>query len=121
MLAVRTWISVATVAAVLIAPAIASAASTRVAALQVALRAHGVYAGAVDGLSGPATTAGVRRIQRRGGLAVADGRDVGLAHAFAPRNHHMPRPFDVAVRLARHHQDRKLARAPVESRIETQK
>ena len=57
--------SAATVAACLLAPATASAASPRVAALQVALRAHGVYAGPVDGLSGPGTAAGVRRIQRR--------------------------------------------------------
>ena len=64
--------SAATVAACLLAPATASAASPRVAALQVALRAHGVYAGAVDGLNGPGTAAGVRRIQRRAGL-VADG------------------------------------------------
>jgi peptidoglycan hydrolase-like protein with peptidoglycan-binding domain len=64
--------SAATVAACLLAPAAAPAASSRVAALQVALRAHGVYAGSVDGLSGPATAAGVRRIQRRAGL-VDDG------------------------------------------------
>jgi hypothetical protein len=64
--------SVAVVAACLVAPATATAASPRVAALQVALRAHGVYAGAVDGIDGPGTAAGVRRIQRRHGLA-ADG------------------------------------------------
>jgi peptidoglycan hydrolase-like protein with peptidoglycan-binding domain len=64
--------SAATVAACVLAPATASAASSRVAALQVALRAHGVYVGAVDGLNGPGTSAGVRRIQRRAGLA-ADG------------------------------------------------
>jgi murein DD-endopeptidase MepM/ murein hydrolase activator NlpD len=64
--------SAVAVAACLFAPATASAASSRVAALQVALRAHGVYAGAVDGVSGPGTTAGVRSIQRRAGLT-ADG------------------------------------------------
>ena len=47
--------SAAVVAACLLAPATATAASPRVAALQVALRAHGVYAGAVDGLNGPGT------------------------------------------------------------------
>lgn len=62
--------STATVAALLLAPATASAASSRIAALQVALRAHGVYSGAVDGIDGPGTRAGVRRIQRRAGLAV---------------------------------------------------
>ena len=57
-------------AAVLLASAPpALAASPRVAALQVALRAHGVYGGSVDGLNGPATAAGVRRFQARAGLA----------------------------------------------------
>jgi murein DD-endopeptidase MepM/ murein hydrolase activator NlpD len=64
--------SAAIVAACLLAPATASAASSRIAALQVALRAHGVYAGTVDGIDGPGTAAGVRRIQRRAGLT-ADG------------------------------------------------
>jgi len=51
---------------------VATAASPRVAALQVALRHHGVYSGTVDGLSGPATAAAVRRFQARRGLS-ADG------------------------------------------------
>jgi murein DD-endopeptidase MepM/ murein hydrolase activator NlpD len=41
-----------------------------VAALQVALQARGLYGGAIDGIRGPATTAGVRRLQRRAGIAV---------------------------------------------------
>jgi murein DD-endopeptidase MepM/ murein hydrolase activator NlpD len=41
-----------------------------VAALQVALRARGAYDGAVDGIAGPATAAGVRVLQREAGLAV---------------------------------------------------
>ncbi len=64
--------SAAAVAACFLAPGTATAASPRVAALQVALRAHGVYAGAVDGIDGPGTASGVRRLQRRNGL-VADG------------------------------------------------
>jgi peptidoglycan hydrolase-like protein with peptidoglycan-binding domain len=40
-----------------------------VAALQVALHARGLYAGSIDGLNGPLTTAAVRRFQRRSGLA----------------------------------------------------
>ena len=62
--------SAAAVIACLWAPATASAASARVAALQVALRAHDLYGGPVDGLAGPGTTAGVRRFQARKGLAV---------------------------------------------------
>lgn len=60
------------IAAVLLVPGSALAASPRVAALQVALRHHGVYSGTVDGLSGPATAAAVRRFQARRGLS-ADG------------------------------------------------
>jgi murein DD-endopeptidase MepM/ murein hydrolase activator NlpD len=44
--------------------------SSSVAALQVALRAKGLYSGSVDGLAGPATRAAVRRLQRRAGIAV---------------------------------------------------
>jgi peptidoglycan hydrolase-like protein with peptidoglycan-binding domain len=51
-------------------PAPAAAASGRVAALQVALRAVGLYAGTVDGTDGPGTRAAVRAFQARHGLAV---------------------------------------------------
>src|SRR4051794_10440056 len=49
-----------------------AAGDANVAALQVALRARGLYAGTVDGLRGPATTAGVLAFQRRKRL-VGDG------------------------------------------------
>jgi peptidoglycan hydrolase-like protein with peptidoglycan-binding domain len=49
---------------------VADAASSRVAALQVALRAKGLYGGTVDGVRGPMTRAGVRRFQARRGLGV---------------------------------------------------
>jgi murein DD-endopeptidase MepM/ murein hydrolase activator NlpD len=55
--------------ALVAAPALARP-SANVAALQVALRAEHVYAGGIDGVAGPATRAGVRRLQRRRGLAV---------------------------------------------------
>jgi peptidoglycan hydrolase-like protein with peptidoglycan-binding domain len=62
-------IAAALVAAALAAPA-AGAQSADVAALQVALRAHGLYAGTVDGIRGPLTIGGVRRFQARRGLVV---------------------------------------------------
>ena len=54
-------------ALVLAAPA-AAIGRPGVAALQVALRRHGIYAGTVDGLLGPATKRAVRRFQQRAGL-----------------------------------------------------
>src|SRR3954466_15777438 len=65
------WSRVAAFVAVFLSlPATAQAASDRVAALQVGLRAHGAYAGVVDGLAGPGAAAGVRRLQARAGLVV---------------------------------------------------
>jgi murein DD-endopeptidase MepM/ murein hydrolase activator NlpD len=58
-------------AAALLAPTPAAArVSAEVAALQVALRAKGLYAGSVDGVAGPLTRTAVRRLQARRGLAV---------------------------------------------------
>jgi murein DD-endopeptidase MepM/ murein hydrolase activator NlpD len=51
-------------------PAVAGAQSADVAALQVALRAKGLYGGTVDGVRGPQTGAAVRRFQARRGLVV---------------------------------------------------
>lgn len=64
----RTFLTLAA-ALVLAAPA-AGAGSAKIAALQVGLRAHGVYGGSVDGVAGPMTTAAVRKLQRRAGLTV---------------------------------------------------
>ena len=61
-------------AAVVLALAGAGPAHARVsadtAALQVALRAKGLYGGTVDGIAGPGTRAAVRALQARRGLAV---------------------------------------------------
>jgi transglycosylase-like protein with SLT domain/putative peptidoglycan binding protein len=57
--------------ALVVAPT--AAARPQVAGLQVALHAHGLYSGPVDGIYGPATARGLRRLQRGAGLTV-DGR-----------------------------------------------
>jgi murein DD-endopeptidase MepM/ murein hydrolase activator NlpD len=44
--------------------------SPSIAALQVALRANGLYSGTIDGFAGPGTRAGVRALQRRRRLLV---------------------------------------------------
>jgi peptidoglycan hydrolase-like protein with peptidoglycan-binding domain len=46
----------------------AAAGDPEVAALQVGLRARGIYTGTVDGLLGPQTEQAVRRFQRRAGI-----------------------------------------------------
>jgi murein DD-endopeptidase MepM/ murein hydrolase activator NlpD len=63
--------------------------SAETAALQVALRAKGLYGGTVDGVAGPGTRAAVRALQARRGLA-ADG-------IAGPRTRH------ALGRLGRHH------------------
>ena len=61
-------------AALALAPSPAAAVSRNagIAALQVALRARGLYAGTIDGVKGRATTQAVKRFQGRAGLP-ADG------------------------------------------------
>jgi hypothetical protein len=59
-------------AAFALAPA-AQALNPQTAGLQVALRAYGLYGGAVDGIAGPRTVAATKAFQRRAGLPV-DGR-----------------------------------------------
>ena len=70
----------------MVAGATVSSAAVRpqVAGLQVALRAHGLYLGPIDGIYGPMSARGLRQFQRRAGLDV-DGR-LGPAtrHALGP-------------------------------------
>ena len=49
----------------------AAAGSAGVAALQVGLRAHGFYGGAIDGITGPRTAHAVRLLQRRARIAAS--------------------------------------------------
>ena len=65
--------SVIAVAIALAFPGTASAITNpQIPGLQVALRAHGFYGGAIDGVAGPHTARGVRAFQRSHGLR-ADG------------------------------------------------
>src|SRR3954463_1924790 len=48
----------------------ASASDPRVAALQVGLHARGLYAGPIDGITGPATQKAIRKLQARARLEV---------------------------------------------------
>jgi len=69
----RLGVPLATIAtAAWLAPQAVGAGDPSIAALQVALRARGFYAGTIDGSDGPSTTLAVRRLQRHKGLT-ADG------------------------------------------------
>jgi len=56
-------------AALVLAPAATASGNAGIAALQVALRARGLYSATIDGLAGPTTTAAVKRFQHRAGLS----------------------------------------------------
>jgi murein DD-endopeptidase MepM/ murein hydrolase activator NlpD len=67
------WLKVGAVVVVLLVGLAApdfALGSAGVAALQVALRAEGLYGGPVDGVAGPGTRAAVRALQSRRGLSV---------------------------------------------------
>jgi hypothetical protein len=64
---------IVSVAALWLAPTAGARVDPQVAGLQVALRAFGVYTGAIDGIAGPSTRRGVMRFQKRVGLA-PDGK-----------------------------------------------
>ena len=70
MLRSGALIGAALLALVLAAPAVGAIRDARVAALQVALRANGVYSGDIDGVHGPATAQAVRTLQARKKLTV---------------------------------------------------
>ncbi len=71
MTRVRVFVGASLVALLMLTTAQpAAGASSNVAALQAALKSIGLYPVAVDGVRGPFTARGVRRFQRRRGLAV---------------------------------------------------
>jgi peptidoglycan hydrolase-like protein with peptidoglycan-binding domain len=68
----RLILAAAAAALVFAVPAHALPGRASTAALQVALKANGLYSGDIDGIRGPGTASAVRLFQRRRGLA-ADG------------------------------------------------
>jgi Peptidase family M23/Putative peptidoglycan binding domain len=94
----RTRLVLALCLAALVLPASARGVvgSPAIAALQVGLRSHGLYKGAIDGIAGPRTATAVRKLQEHARIAV-DGvpgpqtrRALGRfgRHAFGTRTLH---------------------------------
>jgi nucleoid-associated protein YgaU len=66
-------------------PALASGGrNPQTAGLQVALRAQGLYRGAIDAISGPGTVAAIRRFQQIHGLRVTGIADARTRRALGP-------------------------------------
>src|SRR4026209_1448692 len=63
----------AVVAALPPPPSARAAPNPQIPGLQVALKAHGFYAGPIDGIAGLMTANGVRRVQYRVGIVVDGG------------------------------------------------
>jgi peptidoglycan hydrolase-like protein with peptidoglycan-binding domain len=79
-----TFTLAAFVAALALAPA-AGAFNPQIAGLQIALRQHGLYRGAIDGVQGAQTRSAIRRFQRRHGLAVDGLAGPRTRAALGPR------------------------------------
>ena len=76
-------------AALAFASPAAASGNAGIAAIQVALRARGLYSGTIDGLSGPATTAAVKRFQRRVHLPVTGIVDKSTRRALGRYGRHL--------------------------------
>jgi len=79
-------VGAATAAVLLVGPSTSSAAGSnpQTAGLQVALRAQGLYRGAIDAVAGPETVAAVRAFQQQEGLPVTGLADARTRAAMGP-------------------------------------
>jgi peptidoglycan hydrolase-like protein with peptidoglycan-binding domain len=77
-------------ASLILAPTAFGAGNPDVAALQVGLRQHGLYAGNVDGVLGQQTITAVRRLQQKRGLAVDGVVDARTRRALGRYGRHAP-------------------------------
>jgi len=75
---------VAAAAATAAPDALASSSTAQIAGLQVALRAQGLYRGAIDAIAGPETVAAVRAFQRSHGIRATGIADVRTRAALGP-------------------------------------
>lgn len=81
----RLIVVVSALAAVLLAaPAAGAVTNPQVAGLQVALRAHGLYPGPIDGIAGPGTAAAIRAFQMRASLQVDGIAGIRTRTALGP-------------------------------------
>src|SRR5215471_7638780 len=82
----RLLLAAAVMATVVVAPsdAVAAARNPQTAGLQVALRAQGLYRGAIDAISGPQTVAAIRAFQQSHGLHVTGIADARTRAALGP-------------------------------------
>jgi hypothetical protein len=80
----RFIVVVSALAALSAAPSAGAAMNPQVAGLQVALRAHALYAGAIDGVAGPGTAAAIRTFQGRAGLQVDGIAGIRTRQALGP-------------------------------------
>ena len=76
-------------AALTLAPAASAAGNAGIAALQVALRARGLYSGTIDGLAGQSTTKAVMRFQQRAKLPVTGSVDSRTRRALGRYGSHL--------------------------------
>src|SRR5258706_13739594 len=82
---VRLFTAAIVVALVATVPsALAGGLNPQIAGLQVALRAQGLYHGAIDAVSGPGTVAAVRAFQRSHGLPVTGIVDARMRKDLGP-------------------------------------